>query len=665
MMFNIILKKYIFILIVLRILYNYNFISFAEEESLFNNAYDDVLSDDEYFSLLEKRSIKNIIRPYFGFHIPVPISMIYLYNKHLKVTTDEAIYSNLNDNIKDQYLIFDNIRNYNNNHQNNQIKDCIRFKDENVLNDYVAEYKIGQEDKICKPFLLTNILKSLFIKSKLDDYFYKDTECEFELNNLNEDDYLKKIEKYNEYITKKDEPGYLGIALNYVFNNNNNVENNNNNDNDEFKDKIKDYDDKAAHLTSTYLTKLKEKINKKKLLQHSSYEKIYKNIKYFNFTTGVSDTFYFNKTIGIDIDISTSFSYFDIKKSVLLEEFNDGKRTYVFEGSKIGGEARILPGLKDGNIINKKILQEQITKKAIENNKYIFVDNKNINTFGWNFFSGIANGFNFFSGGNEVDYAEDVKKLRYCANHCNDTKDVATNTFVSNKFLNNILDYSVFNVGINIKQLNFCFKTGLVIRLNHKDTFSKIYNRRLFHNSHQLIFNIGCFLNINFITFNLNFDIDQKTLNYEKSLVNPEEEKQGIEKKYKTIQEGYKYLNEENDFLKENVFKYIKTNEFIHKWMFRPMFEIKYRLDNVYHITFEIGVRFIFRSIFNLNIDKNNMIAYWSNGAEVNKYNDTTTEEELNSRRGRIIDKIQDFGIPLFLNFDVQFFFSIGFNFIT
>jgi hypothetical protein len=59
------------------------------------------------------------------------------------------------------------------------------------------------------------------------------------------------------------------------------------------------------------------------------------------------------------------------------------------------------------------------------------------------------------------------------------------------------------------------------------------------------------------------------------------------------------------------------------------------------------------------------MIAYWSNGAEVNKYNDTTTEEELNSRRGRIIDKIQDFGIPLFLNFDVQFFFSIGFNFIT
>ena len=93
------------------------------------------------------------------------------------------------------------------------------------------------------------------------------------------------------------------------------------------------------------------------------------------------------------------------------------------------------------------------------------------------------------------------------------------------------------------------------------------------------------------------------------------------------------------------------------------MCEIKYRLDSTVHVSFEIGLRFIFRSAFNFDIDKAGMQAYWSNhDTKIPKYDDKTDKDQLEKRRKRILENINNFGIKWFYNFDMCLFFSIGFN---
>ena len=183
----------------------------------------------------------------------------------------------------------------------------------------------------------------------------------------------------------------------------------------------------------------------------------------------------------------------------------------------------------------------------------------------------------------------------------------------------------------------------------------------MFNNSHQLVFNVGCIVNINFWNLNLNFDIDEKALQYEGKDENIE--------KYNEVKESYEsFLKFKNT---EKMVSWLKE-DFIQQYKFRPMFEIKYRLDSEVRVSFEVGLRFIFRSAFNFNIDKAGMRAYWENAVpqkrkiledkEIPKYDNNTTEEQFQERKTRILENIENWGIKLFYNFDMCLFFSIGFN---
>ena len=217
-----------------------------------------------------------------------------------------------------------------------------------------------------------------------------------------------------------------------------------------------------------------------------------------------------------------------------------------------------------------------------------------------------------------------------------------------------------FNIGCTLKQINVCLKTGIAINLSNPNSFLKNYRGKLFNNSHQLVFNVGCIANINFWNLNLNFDIDEKALQHE-GMVNRE--------KYNEVKASYEsFLNFNN--IKKMV-SWLKE-DFIQQYKFRPMFEIKYRLDSEVRVSFEVGLRFIFRSAFNFNIDKAGMRAYWENAVpqegkelkdkEIPKYDNNTTEEQLQGRKNRILNNINNFGIKWFYNFDMCLFFSIGFN---
>ena len=47
---------------------------------------------------------------------------------------------------------------------------------------------------------------------------------------------------------------------------------------------------------------------------------------------------------------------------------------------------------------------------------------------------------------------------------------------------------------------------------------------------------------------------------------------------------------------------------------------------------------------------------------EIPKYDKNTQENQLDARKNRILNNINNFGIKWFYNFDMCLFFSIGFN---
>ena len=628
--------------------------------------------------------IKNTSRIYLGAHLPIPISMgvlgKYIYDNNLNIIEDEAISTNLEEGQK--YIIYDEITKYNAEHP--QINDCFKIKDENLLNDYMARYKVNNEDKLAAPIYFTNLLKFATIMGKMNEYNNKNTECEFGLHGLEVEDYKNRLEETIEFLTycKNNKENFIKLNDDIKFLNSclEDGKINYNNDQkeqleqmglvkqdslnkfwaffdsgnakkeypnaEEIKEEIEKkteeikeikkgldpanvekyltYDKNAINLKITHLNNLEEQQEWKKLSDHMTYGKIkpFKSLIYYNFNCGVSNTFWINKRIGWEVDLSGSFSYFDLKKSVFLSKLDDGAQN-LFKDLNDDGNGNLEFGILNGHILNQNILKQESEKKAInEEGKYKVLD---LNT--------------------------NLLKLFYCQNYAKNTRDCATNFFVTKKFILEKQPSGCFNIGCTLKQINVCLKTGIAINLSNSNLFLKNYRGKLFNNSHQLVFNVGCIANINFWNLNLNFDIDEKAL---------QNEGMGNREKYNEVKESYEsFLNFNNTKKMVNWLK----EDFIQQYKFRPMFEIKYRLDSEVHVSFEVGLRFIFRSAFNFNIDKAGMQAYWNNpNTEIPKYDNNTTDQQLQERKNRILENINNFGIKWFYNFDMCLFFSIGFN---
>lgn len=640
------------------------------------------------FNFIKKMQIKNTSRIYLGAHLPIPISMgvlgKYIYDNNLNIIENEAISTNLEEGEKKEYIIYDEITKYNDAHPNAQINDCFKIKDENLLNDYMARYKVNNEDKLAAPIYFTNLLKFATIMGKINEYNNKNTECEFGLHGLEGEDYKNRLGETIEFLTycKNNKENFIKLNDDIKFLNSC-LEDGKINYNDaqkkqlekmglvkqgvlnkffaffdsgnaqkeypnaeEIKEEIEKkteeikeikkgldpanvekyltYDKNAIDLKITHLNNLEEQQEGKKLSDHMTYGKIkpFKSLIYYNFNCGVSNTFWINKRIGWEVDLSGSFSYFDLKKSVFLSKLDDGAQK-LFKGLNDDGNGNLEFGILNGHILNQNILKQESEKKAInEEGKYKALD---LNT--------------------------NLSKLFYCQNYAKNSRDCATNFFVTKKFILKKQPSGCFNIGCTLKQINVCLKTGIAINLSNSNLFLKNYRGKLFNNSHQLVFNVGCIANINFWNLNLNFDIDEKALRNE-----------GMEnrEKYNEVKESYEsFLNFNNT---KKMVSWLKE-DFIQQYKFRPMFEIKYRLDSEVHVSFEVGLRFIFRSAFNFNIDKAGMQAYWNNpNTEIPKYDNNTTDQQLQERKNRILENINNFGIKWFYNFDMCLFFSIGFN---
>ena len=653
----------------------------------------DIFNDEEFntstvkFNFIKKMQIKNTSRIYLGADLYIPISMgvlgKYIYDNNLNIIEDEAISTNLEEGQK--YIIYDEITKYNAEHP--QINDCFKIKDENLLNDYMATYKVNNEDKLAVPIYFTNLLKFAKIMGKMNEYDNKNTECEFGLHGLEGEDYENRLEETIKSLPVLAEKSFLESCLNeeeinldenkkkrlkemglvkkeyLVFGEDNYPEA------EEIKKEIekrkemtkeipeetkkickdskyKTYDKNALNLKICHLNNLKKQQEGKILSDHMTYGKIepFKSLIYYNFNCGVSNTLWINKRLGWEIDLSGSFSYFDLKKSVFLTKLDNGAQK-LFKGENDVGKGNLEFGLLNGHILNQNILKQESEKKSIdEDGKYKVLDFEIKAKEQEDFFTKIF----IQKVGNIVD---SLKQLFYCQERAKNTRDCATNFFVTNKFILEKQPTGCFNIGCNLKQINVCLKTGIAINLSNPNSFLKNYRRHLFNNSHQLVFNVGCIANINFWNLNLNFDIDEEALRNE-----------GMEnrEKYNKVKESYEnFLNFNN--IKKMV-SWLKE-DFIQQYKFRPMFEIKYRLDSEVHVSFEVGLRFIFRSAFNFNIDKAGMQAYWNNpNTEIPKYDNNTTDQQLQERKNRILENINNFGIKWFYNFDMCLFFSIGFN---
>ena len=654
------------------------------------------------FNFIKKMQIKNTSRIYLGAHLPIPISMgvlgKYIYDNNLNIIEDEAISTNLEEGQK--YIIYDEITKYNETHKDSQINDCFKIKDENLLNDYMARYKVNDEDKLAAPIYFTNLLKFATIMGKMNEYNNKNTECEFELQGLEGENYENRLQKNIKFLTycRDNKENFIKLNnlnkdINFLESCLTNEEINYDDDKNKkekldemglveqslanqllaffdgenakkeypnakkIKDKIEEikdgldpanvekyltYDKDAINLKICHLNNLEKQQKGKELSDYMTYGKIkpFKSLIYYNFNFGASNTLWINKRLGWEIDLSGSFSYFDLKKSVFLTNLDDGAQK-LFKGIYDNGNGNLEFGLLNGHILNQNILKQESEKKSIdEDGKYKVLDFYNII---------------FFKDG------ENIKKLCYCQERAKNTRDCATNFFVTKKFILKKQPSGCFNIGCTLKQINVCLKTGIAINLTNPNLFLKNHRGKLFNNSHQLVFNVGCIANINFWNLNLNFDIDVKALQNE-----------GMENsgKYDQVKKSYESFLKFNNT--EKMVSWLKE-DFIQQYKFRPMFEIKYRLDSTVHVSFEVGLRFIFRSAFNFDIDKAGMRAYWENTVpqkgkelkdkEIPKYdNNNTTDEQFQERKTRILENIENWGIKLFYNFDMCLFFSIGFN---
>ena len=672
----------------------------------------DIFNDEEFkkkkkkFNFIKKMQIKNTSRIYLGADFPIPISMgvlgKYIYDNNLNIIENEAISTNLTEEQKKEYIIYDEITKYNAEHLNSRINDCFKIKDENLLNDYMARYKVNNEDKLAAPIYFTNLLKFATIMGKMNEYNNKNTECEFGLHGLEGEDYKKKLNG-RIHILKKGVNQFLEIDHNRFSEEREFLETCLDNEgkinlNEDKKKKLEDmnlvktklfffktypeancikdeinireedqynffrsknqyskYNEDAINLKITHLNNLEKQQKGKELSDHMTYGKIkpFKSLIYYNFNFGASNTLWINKRLGWEIDLSGSFSYFDLKKSVFLTKISDAAQK-LFKGLWDDGNGNLEFGLLNGHILNQNILKQESEKKSIdEDGKYKVLDFGNEAEEQKNFI------FKFFiqQVGNNFDA---LKRLYYCQERAENTRDCATNFFVTKKFILEKQPSGCFNIGCTLKQINVCLKTGIAINLSNPNLFLKNYRGKLFNNSHQLVFNVGCIANINFWNLNLNFGIDMKAL---------QNEGIGNWEKYNEVKESYESFLKFNNT--EKMVSWLKK-DFIQQYKFRPMFEIKYRLDSTVRVSFEVGLRFIFRSAFNFDIDKASMRAYWENAVpqkgenlkdkEIPKYDNNTTEEQLQGRKNRILNNINNFGIKWFYNFDMCLFFSIGFN---
>lgn len=631
------------------------------------------------FNFIKKIQNKNTSRIYLGGHLPIPISMGYIYDNNLNIIEDEAISEKLTDEQKKEYIIYDKITEYNREHSASQINDCFKIKDENLLNDYMATYKINNVEKLAVPIYIANLLKFATIMGKINEYNNKNTECEFNLHGLEGETYNNRLKgtikilptlaekhflesclnkkgeiilddnkkkRLEEMELVKKEGGVFGLGGKKNYPNAKDIQQeikkrgdiltqiNNTTQTKVQGSKYATYDKKALELKICHLNNLKKQQKGKELSKHMTYEKIkpFKSLIYYNFNCGVSNTFWINKRIGWEIALSGSFSYFDLKKSVFLTKLSNGAQI-LFNGAQIlfkGLDRRngnLEFGILNGHILNQNILKQESEKKAIDGDgKYKVLDKV-------------------------ARIGDAMKQLYYCQEQAANTRDSATNFFVTKKFILSEQQTGCFNIGCTLKQINVCLKTGIAINLSNPNSFFKNYRGHLFNNSHQLVFNVGCIANINFWNVNLNFDIDKKALQYEWK---------DNKEKYEEVKNSYESFLGFNNTKK--MVSWLKE-DFIQQYKIRPMCEIKYRLDSTVHVSFEIGLRFIFRSAFNFDIDKAGMQAYWSKpDTKIPKYDDTTQNDQLEIRRKRILENINNFGIKWFYNFDMCLFFSIGFN---
>ena len=370
------------------------------------------------FNFIKKMQIKNTSRIYLGAHLPIPISIgKYIYDNNLNIIEDEAISTNLEEEQKEKYIIYDEITKYNETHKDSQINDCFKIKDENLLNDYMARYKVNDEDKLAAPIYFTNLLKFATIMGKMNEYNNKNTECEFGLHGLEGGNYKNRLEGTIKSLPVLAEKSFLESCLNgeeinldenkkkrlkemglvkkeyLLFGEDNYPEaeeiKKEIGEKDEITKEIseetkkicqdskyKTYDKDAINLKITHLNNLEEQQEGKKLSDHMTYGKIkpFKSLIYYNFNCGASNTLWINKRLGWEIDLSGSFSYFDLKKSVFLTKLDDGAQN-LFRGVKDDGNGNLEFGILNGHILNQNILKQESDKKSVdEDGEYKVLD---------------------------------------------------------------------------------------------------------------------------------------------------------------------------------------------------------------------------------------------------------------------------------------------------
>lgn len=236
--------------------------------------------------------------------------------------------------------------------------------------------------------------------------------------------------------------------------------------------------DRFIEIKKNLLTLYHKLLKVKQIREH---KKILKSLKKentvwlhpFNYRSGVNFNYYFNKFIGINIDISISYSRLGLIKSIFLP--NDFLQSYFYYLYKLHSQSLY------GNIYSNKDLN---------------VDDV--------FFS------NFCLPIKDLVCEGIIKNIAMGIPLVGDTNLV--NTYAFDNYLNVInyysdVDYSLCDIKVKLEQINFCLKTGAVININgiinrNKNVSSNIMN--------EFIINFGLYFNFQRIRINATLNPNNK-----------------------------------------------------------------------------------------------------------------------------------------------------------
>ncbi|MBQ2349888.1 MAG: hypothetical protein II393_01260 [Cytophagales bacterium] len=545
--------------------------------------------------------VKDFVRFYGGVNVPIP-TFLFTHKKYINCIESECVSTGLKAEEREDLVIFDEITKYNTDN-NTSINDCVKFN--TSINNFVALYQgTDKKEKICYPFLALNSINSFLVISKLNTYFSLVTELKHNL--LGSTDYNTAIQqKLTDINNNKKCDVKMKAAINvYSF----------------LKKLVNDktqglsYEQKLDFLRLKMLQqdKTAEQILSKNI------KSLWKRLNIIPLQVGISWTHWFNNKFGIDLNMPFTFVYFKYSHTLGLPKLEDNTISFL--------NSNILPCVIDGHIVNHKELKR-------------------------------------VSNINSCVGAMSTAFLFYVKNNYNDTKDVATNYYVSNFFDLDTIKIAFLNIRLKLIQASGAFKIGFVFNLNPYNGLLK-HGGRLINNIHQIAISPGA--TVSHATIKVDIDINEDCYEDDKPVENETQElkKTQYEDTKKTYTDIIIGKNTEHEYVKKisNLITFIE-NDFMPKYKVLPTLEIKYRFQKKTGFTVEVGTRLFFRTFFNITINKQEMLDYWNNEAtKAHQYDKNTTEDELKARKEDIINKIKSFTGPL--GIDLGFFISIGFSWV-